>query len=194
MFVVNLITLSILSVILFRLFATYNKDALFDISIIYIFIIIFSPIILSVVNIIYLYKTGSHNLILGFCPLLFTLVYVFISKFQNFIGHKIYKKFEGFSNELILLAKKHNVDLKPDDIRIRIKKRNNVSIIFNVYSIKDEKVLKNKMFEFHELLNRNFPHYIVEILIDKKKINNCVYVCDKPSTLQNFYSSVGKDS
>lgn len=167
--IINIITLGILSIILTFLITVYLKNTFNSISIIYKFTILLAPLVLTTVNLIYLYRIQSSKILLALLPLLVPFLYGIFIKFQNFIGHKTHKKFKEFSTELVTLGKQFNLNITSDDIRIRVKKRNNVSIIFNVYTTNDEKTIKLKIDEFHQLINSTFKNYNVEILIDKKK-------------------------
>lgn len=98
-------------------------------------------------------------------PILYR-VYIY---FQDSSGHKIYKKYKGFSKELLDLARSNNVKINYDDIIVRVKKRNSVSIIINVYSEYDERKIKCLYDEIQKLIINYSKENKVELLVDKKK-------------------------
>ncbi|MDY7960040.1 hypothetical protein [Bacillus thuringiensis] len=91
------------------------------------------------------------------------------------MGHKTYKKFKVFSKQLIKIANDNGVIISEKDIRIRIKKHKDVSIIFNVYSSKDEQQINDLRDEFQKCLDSYFGNYNIEILVDKKKVGRGTY-------------------
>ena len=169
MVLMNIICISILFVIFVLMLNGYFKNAFFSVSVLYKFSLFLAPVLLFLVNFIYLAIKGSSYLFLSFIPLLIPVLHSIKNKYQDSSGHNSYKIFQQFSEEFILLANKNGVSLTSDDIRIRIKKRNEISIIFNVYSTKDEKKIKDIKGDFLKFINVNTQKYKVEILIDKKK-------------------------
>lgn len=151
----------------------YLKSMLFDISIIYNFAIFFIPVILTLVNLVYLFATDSNKMLLSFLPLIIPILSSIIIKIRNNYGHKTYLKFKEYSKELILIANKKDIDITSNDVRIRIKPKKNVSIIFDVYSNRDETNLLKIIEELQRFINSSFKEYTIELLIDKKKdLNN----------------------
>lgn len=90
---------------------------------------------------------------------------------QNFNGHQTYQRFKILSNTFIEIAQSHNINIKSEDIRIRVKQRNEVCIIFNVYSSKEENMIKALRSNFLKTIEKTYKNYKVEILIDKKKLS-----------------------
>ncbi|EEL38293.1 hypothetical protein bcere0020_43440 [Bacillus cereus Rock3-29] len=173
--IINIITLSLLSIIFVVILRNFNKNAFFDISILYTFTILIAPIIFFVVNVISLYIIHSEKIYLSAIPLLIPCIYGVYTRVQDYLGHKTYKKFKAFSNELIKIANNEGIIISEKDIRIRIKKYDDVSIIFNVYSSKEEQRINGLRDEFQKCLNSSFEKYNIEILVDKKKVNNGMY-------------------
>ncbi|MBT2727818.1 hypothetical protein J7E63_12805 [Bacillus sp. ISL-75] len=169
---VNIITIGVLSIIFILLVMGYLKNAFFDITILYRFTILLAPIILFIVNLIFLYLTKSSLIFFSILPLLIPLIYSSIVRLQDFQGHKTYKEFKEFSKVLVRVANESKINISPDDVRIRIKQRNNVSIIFNVYSSSDEQIIKSLLADFQKTVKNAYKKYNVEFLIDKKKGNN----------------------
>jgi hypothetical protein len=169
---VNIITIGVLIIIFIPLVLGYLKNAFFSITILYRFTILLVPIILFIVNLIYLYLTKSSLIFLSILPLLIPLIYSSVVKLQDSRGHKTYKKFKDFSKVLVQEANKIKINISTDDVRIRIKRRNNISIIFNVYSTNDEKSIEILFVDFQKMVKSTFKKYNVEFLIDKKKGNN----------------------
>ncbi|MFJ8217419.1 hypothetical protein [Bacillus cereus] len=175
--IINIITLSLLSVIFVVILRLFNKNAFFDISILYIFTILIVPIIFFVVNLVSLYIIHSEKIYLSAIPLLIPFIYGAYTRMQDYMGHKTYKKFKAFSKQLINIANDNGVIINEKDIRIRIKKHKDVSIIFNVYSSKDEQKINDLRDEFQKCLGSYFGNYNIEILVDKKKVGRETY-CD----------------
>ncbi|HDR8463717.1 TPA: hypothetical protein QC311_004668 [Bacillus cereus] len=173
--IINIITLSLLSVIFVVILRLFNKNAFFDISIIYIFTILIVPIIFFVVNLVSLYIIHSEKIYLSAIPLLIPFISVAYTRMQDYMGHKTYKKFKVFSKQLIKIANDNGVIISEKDIRIRIKKHKDVSIIFNVYSSKDEQQINDLRDEFQKCLDSYFGNYNIEILVDKKKVGRGTY-------------------
>ncbi|MEH6891787.1 hypothetical protein V7024_19275 [Bacillus sp. JJ864] len=173
--IINIITLILMSVIFVVILKQFNKNAFFDISILYIFTILFVPIIFFVVNLVCLYSIHSEKIYLSAIPLLIPCIYWICTRVQDYFGHKAYKRFKAFSNQLIIIANNEGLIINEKDIRIRIKKRNDVSIIFNVYSSKDEQKINGLRDEFQKCLDHSFENYNIEILVDKKKASNGAY-------------------
>jgi hypothetical protein len=169
---VNIITIGVLIFIFILLLLGYLKNAFFSITILYRFTILLAPIILFLVNLIYLYLTKSSLIFFSFLPLLIPLIYSSVVKLKDIHGHKTYKEFKEFSKLLVQKANENKINITHDDIRIRIKQRNNISIIFNVYSTNDEQNIKFLLADFQKNVKNTFKKYNVEFLIDKKKVNN----------------------
>ncbi|MDA2143482.1 MULTISPECIES: hypothetical protein [unclassified Bacillus cereus group] len=173
--IINIITLSLLSIIFVAILKRFNKNAYFDISILYTFTILIAPIIFFIVNVVSLYIIHSEKIYLSAIPLFIPCISVIYTRVQDYLGHKTYKRFKAFSDELIKIANNDGISINEKDIRIRIKKHNDVSIIFNVYSSKEEQKINGLRDEFQKCLDGSFENYNIEILIDKKKASNGKY-------------------
>ncbi|MFE8697997.1 hypothetical protein ACFYKT_16770 [Cytobacillus sp. FJAT-53684] len=169
---INIITMSVLIIIFILLVLGYFKNGFFSITILYRFTILLVPIILFIVNLIFLYLTKSSLIFLSILPLLIPLIYSSIVKFQDLHGHRTYKEFKEFSKVLVRAANESKIKISQDDVRIRVKQRNNISIIFNVYSTSDEQKIKFLITDFQKTVKNAYEKYNVEFLIDKKKVNN----------------------
>lgn len=167
---INIILFSILLVIFVILISTFLKSMFFSIEILYKFIFFTAPLIIFIVNFIYLSIINSGYIIWSLSPLVIPISYWVLNKIKDFKGNKTYKNFRVFSSYLINEAKKKNLHLENEDIRIRVKNKREITLIFNVYSLEDEEIIKNLIVEFKKQISLTFQNqYQVEILVDKKK-------------------------
>lgn len=167
---IALILMLIITFIILRMH--FLRNMLFNIEVLYTFTLLFAPLIIFVVNFISLLIINPPGLPFSLIPLVIPLGYWIITAIQNSSGNRTYKKFKAFSKKLASLAVKENVTIQEKDIRIRVKNKKEVTLIFNIYSNNDEQIMKHLIAnEFKNCINSTFNHYKVEILLDKKKLN-----------------------
>lgn len=173
---INILLFSILLIIFGILISTFLKSMFFSIEIMYKFLFFTAPLLIFITNFIYLFIVHSRLIAWSITPLIIPLSYWILNKVKDSKGNKTYEDFRDFSVYFIDESHKQELNLKNEDIRIRVKNKKEITLIFNVYSSKDEKIIKSLIEDFKRQISLTFRNrYNVEILIDKKKTirKNC---------------------
>ncbi|QWG51685.1 hypothetical protein EXW28_18265 [Bacillus mycoides] len=172
--ILNIILIVITVCILLLLVYQYGKRMFFDISIIYTVVILLVPLMFFFTNLIYtIIFNKSHGVGWTFIPLLIPIVYFIISKIQEKIRGSLYRKSKQLiASPIIELAMQDNLIIKNQDIRIRIRNKNRIDFIINVYSESEKKILADLINKHEENLKSKIINQKIRFIFDEKKSKN----------------------
>lgn len=167
----NLTLLIILCIIFVGLVYQFGKSMFFDISIIYAFVILLAPLIFFIANLIYgIFFSKTGVIFIAFIPLLVPFSYFISSTIKKHNRKKRYVRAkELIVKSFISLASQNNLKINNNDVRIRVKNKNQIDFIINIYNKSDKDLLKTLLDEHEEELKSQLTNQQIRFLIDEKK-------------------------
>lgn len=173
---INILCILILVTYFMRAFYKYGRNLLMDITNLYYLVIIIFPLILFIVNELYLYFWHPEFVVIGLYPLFIPLSYFLAQYYDKHFSEKKYILLSQLKGEIVICTKKYDLNIKPNDIRLRMLPKNRVDVIVNTEPGYGHELLEDALSSYKDYLlsNKEYKKFIFNFYIDEKKNNFAV--------------------
>ncbi|HGG0586951.1 hypothetical protein [Bacillus cereus] len=183
-FVINIILLFLLVIIYFVMKKKMGESILFDVSIIYKYLFLYSPVVIFIVNIIFTYILKKEAMLYSLLPLLVPFLYYVYRGKVNIQGEREYSELEDIIIPMVLQEfKKRNINIQHGQISIRISdkeekgKKKYLNVVLHLPET-NQQIVEIKNIIFKEVKMMFQSRYITKVTVREpyKKKNSVKYI------------------